>query len=58
MEPKELVISVMTKANKPLKTSEITAISGLDAKEVDKVIKKLKSEEIIESPIRCFWALK
>lgn len=58
MEPKELIIALMAKANKPLKTSEIASLSNIDAKDVEKVMKKLKTEDKITSPVRCFWVLK
>ncbi len=50
-----LVLDTMKKAGKPLKAGEIADLSGIDKKEVDKVMKKLKSEEEIISPKRCYW---
>lgn len=50
-----LVLDTMKKAGKPLKAGEIADLSGIDKKEVDKVMKKLKSEEKIISPKRCYW---
>lgn len=58
METKELVLATLQKAGKPLKNSEIATISGIDQKEVEKAIKKLKIEDKVDSPIRCFWAAK
>lgn len=58
METKELVLATLQKADKPLKNSEIAIISGIDQKEVEKAIKKLKIEDKVDSPIRCFWAAK
>jgi DNA-binding transcriptional regulator GbsR (MarR family) len=55
MNQKEIVLNVMRDAAKPLRTGEIAEIAGLDKKEVDKAMKELKSEELIFSPIRCFW---
>ena len=48
----------MTEAGKPLKAGEIAELSGLDKKEVDKVMNVLKTEELIVSPKRCFWEPK
>ncbi len=58
METKELVLATLQKAGKPMKNSEIAAVSGIDQKEVEKAIKKLKTEDRVDSPIRCFWAAK
>ena len=56
MSVEEKVLEVMKKAGKPLKTGEIVELTGLDKKEVEKVIKKLKKEGKIESPKRCYYA--
>jgi len=45
----------MKSAGKPLKAGEIAEAAGLDKKEADKAIKKLKSEGKITSPKMCFW---
>ncbi len=57
MEAKEAIIKAMEKAGKPLKGGEIAEASGVDKKEVDKLIKKLVAEGKVDSPIRCFYAL-
>ncbi|MDP2115304.1 MAG: MarR family transcriptional regulator [Bacteroidota bacterium] len=54
----EKVLAVMTAAGKPLKAGEIAELSGVDKKEVDKAIKKLKAEEKITSPKVCFYEVK
>jgi DNA-binding MarR family transcriptional regulator len=56
METKEIVFSALENAGKPLKGGEIAEITGIDKKEVDKVIKKLVTEGKINSPQRCFYA--
>ena len=48
----------MKKAGKPLSAGEVSELSGLDRKEVDKAFKALKTEQKIESPIRCKWQPK
>ena len=58
MNDKEKVIEVMKKSNKPVSAGEVTELSGLDRKIVDKIFKELKKEEMIISPIRCKWELK
>ena len=58
MEPKEKVLNTLKKSDTPLKGGEIAEKSGLDKKEVDKAIKVLKTEGLIESPKRCFYSAK
>ncbi len=55
METKEKVLNTLLKNEKPLKSGEIAEISGLEKKEVDKAIKKLKTENKIISPKRCYY---
>ncbi|WP_424355469.1 MarR family transcriptional regulator [Methanobacterium sp. MBAC-LM] len=38
--------------------TKVSQISGVDKKEVDKIMKELKKDETIYSPKRCYWALK
>ncbi len=58
MVSEEEVLEAMKKAGKPLKTQEIADMLGIDKKEVDKSIKKLKKEEKIISPKRCYYEPK
>lgn len=53
---KELVLNTMKEAGKPLSAGEVTTLSGLDRKVVDKVFAELKKEGAIVSPVRCKWA--
>jgi hypothetical protein len=57
METKELVFKAIENAGKPVKGGEIADATGIDKKEIDKVIKKLVSDGRINSPIRCFYAV-
>ncbi len=57
MEPKEKVLDTLKKADNPLKSGEIADMSGMDKKEVDKTIKVLKTEGLIESPKRCYYTV-
>jgi transcription initiation factor TFIIIB Brf1 subunit/transcription initiation factor TFIIB len=57
MESKDAIIKVLEKAGKPMKGGEIAEASGVDKKEVDKLIKKLVAEGKVDSPVRCFYAL-
>ena len=55
---KEKVIQVLESANTPLKSAQIAEMSGVDKKEVGKLIKQLKSNGLIESPKNCFYQIK
>lgn len=57
MENKELILKTIKDAAKALKGGEISELSGLDKKTVDKLLKELKTEEVIYSPKRCFYDL-
>lgn len=58
MNVKELVLDVLKKAGEPLNAGKIAELTVIDRKEVDKAMAKLKAEEAIESPRRCFWQAK
>jgi DNA-binding MarR family transcriptional regulator len=58
METTELVLKTLAEAGKPLKGGEIAEIAGIDKKEVDNAIKKLKKEEKIVSPKVCYYQPK
>jgi biotin operon repressor len=58
MEAKDKVLDTLRKSDQPLKGGEIAERSGLDKKEVDKAIKVLKTEGVIDSPKRCFYTAK
>jgi Mn-dependent DtxR family transcriptional regulator len=49
------VLEALQKAGEPLKVAQIAEILGVDKKEVDKAIKKLKKEGKIDSPKRCYY---
>lgn len=57
MENSEIILKTL-KENGALKSGEIADKTGLAKTEVDKVIKKLKSEELIFSPKRCFYEVR
>ena len=58
MDAKNIVLEVLKKEENPLNAGQITEISGLDRKEVDKAMKALKDEGLIVSPKRCYWEAK
>jgi transcription initiation factor IIE alpha subunit len=55
VENEEKVIDAFNKAGVPMNAKGITELTGMDKKEVDKIIKKLKKEEKIRSPKKCFY---
>ena len=57
MEAKDAIIKALENSGKPMKGGEIAEASGVDKKEVDKVIKKLVAEGKVNSPMRCFYAI-
>ncbi|WP_457641649.1 MarR family transcriptional regulator [Persephonella sp.] len=56
MSIEQQVLEAMKKAGEPLRSGEIAQLTGLDKKDVEKAIKKLKKEGKIESPKRCYYA--
>ncbi|HCY40032.1 MAG TPA: MarR family transcriptional regulator [Prolixibacteraceae bacterium] len=58
MEAQEIVLDAMKKAGEPLNAGKIADLTGIDRKEVDKAMAKLKTEGLIESPRRCYWQAK
>lgn len=58
MSNEEIVLNTLKDAAIALTAGDVAEISGLDKKEVDKVIKKLKKEDKLESPKRCYYQPK
>lgn len=54
----EKVFKAIKDSAKPLKSAEISELTGIDKKDVDKAIKKLKAEDKIFSPKVCFYQAK
>lgn len=42
----------------PAKAYDVTQATGIDHKEVGKVMARLKKEEKMVSPKRCYWGIK
>ncbi len=55
MENEAKVLDAFNKAGAPMNAKGIAESTGLDKKVVDKIIKKLKSEEKIRSPKNCYY---
>ena len=52
------VLSAMESAGKPVRPGDVAEMTGIDKKEVSKIIQKLKKDGKIYSPKRCFYAPK
>lgn len=58
MENRKKIIDLLSKHEEGLKSGQISEMTGIDKKEVDKEMDKLKKEEMLVSPKRCFWTVK
>ncbi len=56
MNQKQMVLEAMKKAGKPLRPGDIAKMTGLESKEVSKIIKELRKEGKVQSPKRCYYA--
>lgn len=48
----------LKKSKNPLNATKVAEISGVEKKEVDKIMEELKKDDTIVSPKRCYWTLK
>lgn len=55
MDTAEKVLQIMRAEGLPLNAGKIAELGALDRKDVDKAMTKLKKEEKIVSPLRCYW---
>jgi len=55
MDITDKVLEVMRSAGEPLNAGKVAELGGIERKEVDKAMAKLKKEEKIVSPKRCYW---
>ena len=55
MDAIEKVLETIKNAGQPVSAGQIVEKSGLDRKEVDKAMKKLKTAGTITSPKNCYW---
>ena len=54
MDNEQKVLDAFQKAGKELSAKEAAELSGVDKKDVDKIIKKLKDADKMDSPKRCY----
>lgn len=58
MDSTQKVIEAFKKSAEPLNAGKIAELTGIDKKEVEKIMNALKKEGAIVSPKRCYWTLK
>jgi biotin operon repressor len=58
METTDKVLEAIKQAGEPVNAGKVAELTGIDRKEVDKAMNKLKADGAIESPKRCFWQPK
>ncbi len=58
MEVNQIVIDTLKKAGKPMKAGEIAEAAGIEKKDVEKAIKKLRIDEKVVSPKFCYYECK
>jgi len=58
MDNNQIIIETFKTAKKPLKAGELSDLSGIEKKEVEKLIKKMTIEGQLYSPTRCFYDIK
>ena len=58
MAAKDKVLIVFKSTNKPLRPGQIAEQTGIESKEVSKIIKELRKEGKVFSPKRCYYSLK
>ncbi|MGD8229243.1 MAG: helix-turn-helix domain-containing protein [Desulfobacteraceae bacterium] len=49
------VLDAMKKAAKPVRPGDVAKTTGVDSKEVSKIINKLKKDGHVISPKRCYY---
>lgn len=58
MENYNTILECFEKNDVPMNATAVAEKTGIDKKEVSKVMDKLKKEEKIYSPKRCYWQIK
>jgi len=58
MNTEDQIIETLKQNEKPMSAGQIADKTGLERKAVDKAMTKLKTEEKIVSPVRCYWSAK
>lgn len=53
----DVILSYFQKMEEPVNAGKVSEDTGVDRKEVDKIMKKMKTESVITSPKRCYWTI-
>lgn len=51
------VLKTLKNADAPIANKEIAATSGLESKQVTNLVKALKGQGLVNSPVRCKYAI-
>ena len=54
-DQKETILEAMKKAGKPVRPGDVAEATGIEKKEVSKIISALKKEGKVISPKNCFY---
>ena len=54
-DDKAKVLDEMKKMGKPVRPGDVAKATGIESKEVSKLIKELKKDGKVQSPKQCFW---
>lgn len=55
MAAEETILELLKSQSKAMSAGQIAEVTGIERKEVDKAMKKLKTDGSIVSPKRCYW---
>ena len=55
-DKEHMVLDAMLKAGKPVRPGDIAKVTGLESKEVSRIIKELRKKGLVDSPKRCYYA--
>lgn len=55
-DKEKIVLQAMSKAGKPVRPGDVAKMTGLESKEVSKIINDLKTKGKVSSPKRCYYA--
>ncbi|NLU41333.1 MAG: MarR family transcriptional regulator [Firmicutes bacterium] len=58
MDTYQAILKFFEGAKEPVNAGAVAEATGVDRKEVDKVMAQLKKEGKIVSPKRCYWEIK
>ncbi len=58
MEIQEKIVKAFEETRKPMRPGEVAEKAGLEKKDVEKAIKKMKEAGTLHSPKRCFYDIQ